>query len=236
MVNFSIAVSSLRAAFERQAISANNIANVMTPGYQSARAHQSELLGGGAVLDAVTRSETQGALEATGRPLDLAVAGQGYLAVDTPRGTRYTRLGAFGIDGSGQVVDSAGNRLLPGFTVPADAVAVDVSRSGELAATRPDGSRQVLGQIPVYRFANSAGLEAVGGGLFSPTAASGPAVPGTAGDGVSGEIIGGFLEASNVELSQEIVDQIANRAVVRANLASIRTQNDMLGELLDLKG
>lgn len=236
MVNFSIAVSSLRAAFEHQAVIANNIANVQTPGYRSARAHQSELTGGGAALDAVTRSEAQGALEATGRPLDLAVSGQGFLAVDTPRGARYTRLGAFGVDGSGRVVDSAGNRLMPGFQVPQDAVAVEVSRSGELAATMSDGSRRVLGQIPVYRFANPGGLEAVGGGLFSPSAASGPALPGTAGEGANGEIIGGFLEASNVELSREITDQLVNRATVRANLASIRAQDDMLGELLDLKG
>ncbi|HOX05245.1 MAG TPA: flagellar hook basal-body protein [Planctomycetota bacterium] len=236
MVNFSIAVSSLRAAFDRQDVTANNIANALTPAFQPRRAHQSELAAGGAAVDSVTRSGTGGAPEPTGRPLDLAVAGQGYLAVDTPRGTRYTRLGAFGVDGSGRVVDSAGNRLMTGFAVPENAVAVEVSRSGELTATMADGSRNTLGRIPLYRFANPDGLEAVGGGLFSPGAASGLAVAGEAGTGSFGEIIGGFLEGSGVELSREITDEIATRAALRAGIASLRTQDQMLGELLDLRG
>jgi flagellar basal-body rod protein FlgG len=236
MVTFSIAVSALRAAFDRQAITANNLANIMTPGYQARRAHQSEAPGGGTVLDAVTRDESPGGLEATGRPLDLAVSGGGYLAVDTPRGTRYTRVGSFGVDASGQVVDSAGDRLMGGFTVPTNAVAVEVSRNGELAATMPDGSRQVLGQIPLYGFANPGGLEAVGGGLFSPTAASGPALAGAAGQGTFGEIVGGFLEGSNVDFATEMTDMLVNRATVSANVATVRTQDRMLGELLDLRG
>ena len=236
MVTFSIAVSALRAAFDRQAVTANNIANALTPAYQARSAHQSEVYGGGAEVDAVIRDESQGGLEATGRPLDLAVAGGGYLAVDTPRGTRYTRFGDFGVDASGRVVDSAGNRLLGGFTVPSDAVAVEVSRSGELAATMPDGSRQVLGQIPLFTFANTAGLEAVGGGLYSPGPSSGPVTSGTPGTGAFGQIIGGFLEGSNVDLGTEMTDMIVNRATLGANVASIKVQNQMLGDLLDIKG
>jgi flagellar basal-body rod protein FlgG len=236
MATFSIAVSALRAAFLRQDISANNVANVSTPAYQARRAHQVETAGGGTAIDAVERSAAQGGLEPTGRALDLAVSGQGYLAVDTPRGTRYTRVGAFGVDAAGRVVDPAGNALAPGFTVPADALALEVSRSGELAAAMPDGSRQVLGQLRLFTFANPGGLEAVGGGLFSPAAASGPAEPGTPGTGAYGEIVVGFLEGANVDLATELTDQIVNRATVRANLATIRTQDAMLGELLDLRG
>ena len=236
MLTFSIAVSALRAAFDRQAITANNVANVSTPGYRARRAHQVESFGGGTEINAVRRDESQGPLEATGRALDLAVSGQGYLAVDTPRGTRYTRAGAFGVDAAGNIVDPAGNRLAPGFTVPPEAVAVEVSRSGELAATMADGSRQVLGQLPLYTFANPGGLEAVGGGLYSPTAASGPARPGTPGADGYGEVVAGFLEGSSVDLARELTDQIVNRATVGANTASIRAQNDMLGEILDLRG
>jgi flagellar basal-body rod protein FlgG len=236
MLTFSIAVSALRAAFERQAITANNVANVFSPAYQARRAHQVESFGGGTEINAVRRDESQGGLSATGRALDLAVSGQGYLAVDTPRGMRYTRVGSFGVDAGGNIVDPAGNRLAPGFTVPPEAVAVEVSRSGEIAATMPDGSRQVLGQVSLYTFANPGGLEAVGGGLFSPTAASGPAQPGTPGADGYGEVVAGFLEGSNVDLARELTDQIVNRATVRANAASIKAQNDMLGEVLDMKG
>jgi flagellar hook-basal body protein len=113
MAIFSIALSALRAAFERQALSANNVANVSSPGYQARRAHQVEAAGGGTALDAVERSEAQGGLQATGRALDLAVSGRGYLAVSTPRGARYTRLGAFGVDAAGRVVDPAGEVAAP---------------------------------------------------------------------------------------------------------------------------
>jgi flagellar hook-basal body protein len=99
-----------------------------------------------------------------------------------------------------------------------------------------DGSRRVLGQIPLYNFANPQGLEAVGGGLYSASASSGPAVPGTPGTGALGELIGGFLEGSNVDLGTEMTDMLIDRLDVRVNAASIRAQNDMLGELLDLKG
>lgn len=236
MVNFSVAVSALRAAFDRQAVTSNNIANVNTTAYQARRVHQVDQAVGGVRIDAVQRDEVSGGLEPTGRTLDLAIAGRGYLGVDTPRGMRYTRAGSFGIDGAGRIVDPAGNPLAPGFAVPTDAVAVEVSANGTLSATMPDGSRRALGQVTLYNFANSGGLEAVGGGLYSPGANSGPAMPGTAGGGGLGDIVSGFLEGSNVELARELTDQIVNKATVGANVATIKTQNDMLGELLDLKG
>jgi flagellar basal-body rod protein FlgG len=236
MVGFSVAVSALRAAFDRQAVTSNNIANINTTAYQARRAHQSDQAVGGVQIDAVTRDETPGGLEPTGRTLDLAVSGRGYLGVDTPRGMRYTRAGSFGIDGAGRVVDSGGNPLAPGFTVPDGAVAVEVSGNGALSTTMSDGSRQALGQLQLYNFPNPGGLEAVGGGLFSPSASSGLAMAGAPGAGGYGQIVSGFLEGSNVELAREITDQIINKAVLGANIASIKTQDQMLGELLDLKG
>jgi flagellar basal-body rod protein FlgG len=235
MVDFSVAVSALRAAFDRQAVTSNNIANVSTPGYQARSVHQSEQVVGGVQIDAISRDEASGGLEPTGRSLDLAVAGKGYLAVDTSRGMRYTRAGSFGIDASGRVVDSGGNPLAPGFTVPNGAVAVEVAGNGTLSATMPDGSRQNLGQLQLYNFGNSGGLEAVGGGLFSPSASSGPAMAGTPSTGGYGEIVSGFLEGSNVELAKELTDQIVNKAVLGANVATIKTQDQMLGDLLDIK-
>jgi flagellar basal-body rod protein FlgG len=236
MDGFSVAVSALRAAFDRQAVTANNIANVSTPAYQARRVHQSGQAAGGVEIDAVQRDETPGGLEPTGRTLDLAVAGGGYLAVNTPRGMRFTRAGSFGVDGAGRVVNSGGDPLAPGFTVPAGAVGVELSSSGLLSATMPDGSRQSLGQLNLYNFGNTGGLEAVGNGLYSPSASSGPAMPGTPGVGAYGEIVAGFLEGSNVELASELTDQIVNKTALGANLASVKAQDRMLGELLDLKG
>ena len=234
MVNFSVAVSALRTAFDRQAYTANNIANVSTPGFKSRRPHQVETRGGGTAIDAVRTNLNQGPLEPTGRSLDLAVSGRGFLAVDTAKGQRFTRLGSFGLDANGQLVDPAGNLLSPGLTVPGDAVAVNVGRDGAVSATVPDGSLVDVGQLNVFNFANPEGLMALGGGLFSPGPASGVPVAGAPGAPGFGEVLAGFLEGSNVSLAEELTDQIINRAQIGANLSSIRAQNDMLGEILDL--
>src|SRR5512135_2556165 len=117
MMNFSVSVSALRAAFDRQALTANNIANVSSPAYQARRAHQTDVYGGGAQIISVDRDQSQGGLEPTGRALDLAVSGPGYFAVNTDRGMRFTRAGSFGVDADGRVVDAGGNPLAPGFTV-----------------------------------------------------------------------------------------------------------------------
>ncbi len=233
MVDFSVAVSALRAAFQRQATTANNIANVSTPGFKSSRVHLQDTRTGGVDVAAIERNMAPGPLQPTGRPLDLAVSGPGFLAVDGPRGQRFTRFGAFGLDADGRIVDSAGNFLAPGFDVPGDAVAVNVARDGSVSATMADGSTHNLGSAQVFTFANPEGLQAVGGGLFSPTAASGAPVAGTPGTGGFGEMIAGFLEDSNVSLARELTDQIVNKAHLSANIASIRAQDDMLGELLD---
>jgi len=232
-VNFSVAVSALRAAFDRQANTANNIANVSTHGFKASRVTQQDSIGGGVQISAVQRDLSQGSLEPTGRPLDMAVSGRGFLAVETPKGQRFTRFGAFGLDAGGRIVDGQGNQLSPGFTVPGNAVAVNVSRDGVVSATMPDGSSQQLGAVEVYTFANPGGLQALGDGLFSPTASSGvpgPAQPGSPG---RGEVIAGFLEGSNVSLPRELTDQIVNKVTLSANIASIRARDDMLGELLD---
>jgi flagellar basal-body rod protein FlgG len=236
MVNFSVAVSALRAAFDRQANTSNNIANLSTPGFKSRRVHLQETLNGGVRTAAVSRDISQGPLEPTGRPLDVAVSGRGFLAVETPKGQRFTRFGVFGLDAAGRIVDPGGNRLSPGITVPDNAVAVDISRDGAVSATMPDGTRQQLGTIELYTFANPHGLQAMGDGLFSPTASSGapgafqPGAPG------AGQVIAGFLEGSNVSLPKELTDQIVSKASLSAGIASIRAQDDMLGELLDTVG
>jgi flagellar basal-body rod protein FlgG len=236
MVSFSVAVSALRAAFDRQANTANNLANVSSPGFKARRVHQQDTLDGGVRTAAVQRDLTQGPLETTGRALDVAVSGPGYMAVDTPKGQRFTRFGSFALDAEGRIVDSQGNYLSPGFTVPLDAVAVNISRNGTVSATMPDGTIRDLGVVEVYTFPNPEGLLALGGGLFSPSASSGLPTAGQSGSAGFGELIAGFLEGSNVSIAKELTDQIVTRASLSANIATIRTQDDMLGEILDTVG
>jgi flagellar basal-body rod protein FlgG len=220
--------------FDRQAVTANNVANVNTPGFKAARHLAADQPGGGVRTSAVQRDASQGGLEATGRALDLAVSGRGYLAVDTPRGQRFTRFGQFGLDADGQLVDPAGNRLLPGLRVPPEAVAVGVDRDGTVSATMADGSRAELGTVSLYTFANPEGLQAVGEGLFAPSPASGPPVAGRPGADGCGELVAGFLETSNVDLAREMTDQLTTRAALAANLSAMRVQDRVLGETLDL--
>jgi flagellar basal-body rod protein FlgG len=233
MVNFSVAVSALRAAFTRQAVTANNIANVSTPGFKSSRVRQQDTFSGGIRISAVQRDLNPGPLEPTGRPLDLAVSGSGFIAVETPKGQRFTRFGAFGLDAAGQIIDPQGYQLSPGFTVPDGAVAVNITREGVVSATMANGSKQPLGTVDIYTFANPNGLQALGGGLYSPAASSGSPMAHPPGSPGVGELVSGFLEGSNVQLARELTDQIINKTSLSANLATIRAQDDMLGELLD---
>jgi len=229
MVSFSVAVSALQAAFRRQAITSNNVANISSPGFKRSRAHLVEGETGGTRVAATPTDPSQGPFVHTGRSLNLAVAGEGFFRVEGARGDRFTRMGFFGLDAGRNIVDPFGNRLAPGFTVPDGAQTINVASDGTLSAVLPDGTTQTLGQTELYRFANPQGLGRDGQGLLSVTPNSGAPQA-----GASGQIVQGVLEGSNVELAGEITDQIITRAMLRANVASIRTQDEMLGEILDI--
>lgn len=234
---FGIPLSGLQSALFRQDVTANNIANVVTPGFQAQRADQVDLTGGGARVASTTTLRNPGAFETTGNPIDLAVDGEGFFQVRTAEGgSAYTRAGAFRIDANRNLVTASGQVVQPAFQVPQDATAIQFTQTGQVNAVLANGTVQQVGQLQLARFPNSGGLTRRGDSLLEASGASGEAEVGDPGQGAFGRVVSGALEGSNVDLAGELVGTRVNALLFRANLRVIRAQDDMLGEVLDLKG
>lgn len=231
----NIGLSGLQAQQLRQDVTANNLANVNTPGYAPAAATQAERAGGGVDISAVGRSFGQAALQTTGQPLDVAVQGDGFFVLRGAEGVTFTRQGSFKVDGEGFLVAADGSRVqgLQGDIRVGQGVA-NIVADGTVSVTEGNTTRQA-GVIAVARFANPQGLEAAGDTRFRATANSGNAQAGRAGLQGRGTLTAGFIEMSGVDLAKEMTDLIVNEKAFAVNIATIRTKDEMLGETLDLK-
>jgi flagellar basal-body rod protein FlgG len=236
---------------------ANNLANVNTTGFKRSRASFEDVLyetiqgarigsnaealgsmqvGRGVRLAAVTRIHTTGGAEMTGRPLDLAIDGEGFFQVQLGDGTiAYTRDGNFTLSENGQLVTSQGHVLVPDILLPADATSITISPGGEVTvAGGSAGDAVEVGRIELVRFANPAGLMALGGNLYAETAASGPAANGMPGEEGFGRLLQGSLESSNVEIVQEMTDMIAAQRAYEINARAIKAAEEMMRSVDDL--
>lgn len=234
-------------------VTSNNIANVNTTGYKKSRVDFSDLLyqtikapgteaasgvqnptgiqvGLGVQPSATQKMFTQGDFLNTGNALDLVVEGKGFFQVQLPSGEiNYTRDGSFRIDSEGQLVTADGFLVQPAITIPADAREITVGVDGTVSVLQgADTTATSVGQIELADFSNQAGLLAVGKNLFAETEASGAPITGVAGEEGLGSINSGFLEGSNVELVEEMVNLIVAQRAFEANSNSIRTSDEML--------
>lgn len=236
MVNaFSIATSGLRAASTSTRTTANNLANVLTAGFRARRVDQSEAAGfSGTQVAGTPAPPISGAPLETGLETDLTITGEGFFAVTTPEGTRYTRAGNFSLDANRQLVTPTGARLEPAITVPTTATGLAVAGDGRVTAFFADGTSSVLGTLQVTRFANPGGLDAVGQNLFAPGPAAGAALTGAPGAFGRGTLRQGALESSNVDLAAELTRLTLDKHVFSANLATIRAQDEILEETVRL--
>jgi flagellar basal-body rod protein FlgG len=229
-------VSGLRVSEQRVSQTANNLANVSTSGFSPGRLEQSTLAGGGVAVSGVT-SLGAGPLLPSDNPLDLAIDGGGFFALsDGQGGNLYTRSGNFTVDSQGQLVDQQGHSLVPGIAVPAQTAQVYINPEGQVLSLSADG--QVLSQSQLHTavFGNPGGLQAVGGNAYRETAASGPpvnAAPGTAGHG---SVISGALQASGTDIATEMVNLTMDQRVFEANLKALRTQDEMVGSIINVVG
>ena len=240
-------------------IISNNLANVSTSGFKRSRAVFEDLLyqtirqpgaassqqtqlptglqvGTGVRPVATARVFTQGTLQQTGNNLDVAINGQGFLQVQMPDGTiGYTRDGSLRIDHQGQVVTSNGFTLSPAITIPAHSQSVTIGQDGTISVTQAGSAIPTqAGSIQLVNFVNPGGLQAIGQNLYTETAASGTPAAGTPGTNGLGLLNQGYVEASNVNVVEELVSMIQTQRAYEINSKAIQTSDQMLQKVAQL--
>lgn len=248
-----VAKTGLDAQQHRISVISNNLANVNTTGFKRSRAvfedliyqtvrqpgasssQDSELpsglmLGTGVRTVATQKIFQQGNTLQTDNALDLAVNGRGFLQVLRPDGTTaYTRDGSLMIDADGNLVTASGYELEPSITLPTDAQSVTIGADGTVTATVPGSTTPTtVGDITLADFINPAGLQPVGENLFVETASSGTPTVGTPGEDGVGSLVQGALEASNVNVAEELVNMIETQRAFESNSKAISTVDEML--------
>ena len=239
---------------------ANNLANVNTTGFKKAKIEFQDVLyqvlrmagatsmegawvpvelqiGYGSQAIASQRIFSQGDLTQTYNPLDIAIDGDGFIQIDLPDGTQgYTRDGAIKLSREGELVNSDGYLLSSAITIPPEAEEVSIGIDGTVTV-RNTGETEVtdVGQIMLVKFLNSAGLSAMGRNLYIQTTASGDPIEGIAGMEGLGRIRQGFLELSNVETIEEMVNLIIAQRAYEVNSKAIQTSEDMIQIANNLK-
>jgi flagellar basal-body rod protein FlgG len=185
---------------------------------------------------ATSRQFSQGNMQQTSNPLDVAIQGQGFFQIQMPDGTTgYTRDGAFQIDGQGQLVTSNGFTVQPGIVVPANSTGVTIAADGTVTAAIPGQPTGVtLGQLQLSGFINPSGLEPKGQNLFTETAASGSPQTASPGTNSLGTLAQGTIETSNVNVVEELVAMIQTQRVYELNSKAIQTSDQMLQKLAQM--
>ena len=192
-------------------------------------------IGNGSRVAAASKVFTQGQVTQTGKELDIAIQGDGFFEVQRPDGTTaYTRDGSFNLNASGQVVTSDGLPVLSGFqAVPTGTTSISVAETGEATVEGPSGSQTY--RISLTRFANPAGLKSLGGNLYEETNASGTPEQGNPGEQGFGQVLQRYLEGSNVNIVEEMVNLIVAQRAYEINSKSIQTSDEMLQNVAQMK-
>ena len=237
----------------------NNLANVSTNGFKRARAVFEDLLyqtlrqpgaqstqqtqissglqiGTGVRPVATERIHTQGSLQQTGNALDVAIQGEGFFQIQMPDGTTaYTRDGAFQLDNQGQIVTASGYPLNPAIIIPEDTVSITIGKDGTVSVLQGGQSApSQVGTIQIASFVNVGGLQSAGENLYLETASSGTPTPNTPGSNGVGVLNQNYVEGSNVNVAEELVQMITTQRAYELNSRAIQTSDAMLGRLTQL--
>lgn len=248
-----ISKTGLDAQQKRMSVISNNLANVNTTGFKRDRANFEDMLyqklrapgvqnstteqsptglmlGTGVRIVSTEKTHAQGSLVTTKNALDLSVQGEGFFQIAMTDGTvAYTRDGSFKLSSTGQLVTSNGALLQPAVTIPANVMSIAIGADGTVSVeTAAGGGTQVIGQIQLARFANPAGLQATGQNLLKETPASGAPQVGVPGQAGTGQLMQGALEASNVNVVEEMVNMIETQRAYEINSKAISAVDGML--------
>jgi flagellar basal-body rod protein FlgG len=254
------AATGMQAQQTNMDVIANNLANVSTAGFKKSRAEFEDLMyqtikepgqasglnsvtpvgvqtGLGVRTAAVQKDMSFGNANVTKNPLDVQIEGAGFFQILTPDGqVTYTRDGQFKKDATGKIVDKNGNVLQPEITIPPDASGIEITPSGEVRVTTGvDNELRQIGQIDIVNFVNPAGLRALGKNLFAQTPASGQPITARPGLQGTGYLAQGQIEASNVNIVDEMVNMITAQRAYETNSKVVQAADQMLQSTNNLR-
>ncbi len=254
-----IAKTGLEAQQTNMDVISNNLANVSTNGFKRQRAVFEDLLyqtlrqpgaqsseqstipsglqlGTGVRPVATERIHSQGSLTQTNNSKDVAINGRGFFQVQLPDGTTaYSRDGSFQFDQNGQLVTANGYPIQPAITIPQDADTLTVGKDGIVSVTIVGQTApQQVGQLTLATFINDSGLESIGENLYRETQSSGAPNESTPGLNGAGSLTQGYVETSNVNVAEELVNMIQTQRAYEINSKAVSTSDQMLQRLMQL--
>jgi len=260
MGSLNISATGMLAQQLNVDVIANNIANLNTTAFKRQRPEFVDLLyqteiqvgststdggtvivsgaefGTGVTVGSVYRIHEQGNVLRTGNDFDLAIEGKGFFQIQKPDGTTaYTRDGSFQLNANGQMVTSNGYTVLPGITIPNNAQSLTIGNDGTVSVTLPGQTApQTVGQLQLANFVNPAGLDPKGQNLFAETASSGTPNTGAPNNNGMGALQQGFVETSNVNVVEELVQMIQTQRAYELNSKAVQTSDQMLQKLAQI--
>ncbi|WP_379551810.1 flagellar hook-basal body protein [Erythrobacter sp. W53] len=271
MTSFYTSLNGLRNAETDLGVVAHNIANAETTGFKRSNAQFADIIsngsaadprlatGIGATVSSINQDFSLGAIEQTGRSLDLAVDGDGFFAMRNTENNEvtFTRNGSIRVDGAGNLTDSTANRLQVFETDPAgnlistattqdalvpltntagdDLSGIVVDNNGVIFASYADGTNEAVGRVAVANFFSPDGLRGIGQTKWEATGVSGAPNYTPPGNGNAGNILSGSLERSNVDLAEEMVALITAQRNFQANARAIDTATQISQTVINLR-
>jgi len=254
------AATGLSAQQKYVEIISNNLANVNSTGFKKVRPEFQDLLyetlrpagatsrvgveplnevqiGSGTQLVGTSKILSQGDIQQTNKPLDMAIVGEGFFIMRRPDNTlAYTRDGSFRLDRNGDIVNAQGYKLDPGFNIPSTAEEIVVSNEGIISIKQQgDTEHSELGQLDLARFINPGGLKSIGDNLYEASPASGEAIFEQPGNSNTGVIKQAHIETSNVDVVEEMINMITAQRSYELNSKSVRTAENILETSVNLK-
>lgn len=246
--------TGLEALQKQMTVIANNLANANTVGFKVDRAVFEDLIyqvirqpgadsstetkiptglmrGTGTRIVATQKLHTQGSLNKTDNPLNVAIEGKGFFQVQIPGGgeTAYSRDGSFQTNADGQIVTSNGYIVQPPITIGSDVVSITIGDDGVVTTTTSTSTTPTTaGTIQLADFVNPAGLQPIGGNLYIETAASGSPQTGNPGSNSLGGLIQGAVEASNASVVEELVLMLTTQRALEVNSKVLEAADESL--------
>lgn len=269
-MSFFTSLSGMRNAETDLRVISNNIANAETAGFKRSNAQFADLVptggstdprispGIGAVVSSISQDFGLGQLEQTGRVLDVAINGDGFLATSNPVSgdVTFTRNGNLKLVANGELQDAFGDRVqafpvdatgavtsntpsnvnVPTVNAAGSALSsISIDNRGVIGATYSDGTTEPVAKIALASFAATGGLRPIGQTKWEGTIDSGAPIFGEPGIGNFGQIFSGALERSNVDLAEEMVSLLTAQRNFQANARAIDTATAISQTVLNLQ-